>query len=143
MTALNQVKDLMKNYCFQHSDAQPDRQPKSAIRLRTSGPVDPNRPRPIKVEFTSEASKWKFIKRANASLRSLNVFVKPDESQNTHLKCTMRLTLAAFSTLCRKSNINSQMKFFTGKREAVNKYVPKKTRRSPNDAEPMWFNQDS
>jgi len=26
MTALNQVKDLMKNYCFQHSDAQPDRQ---------------------------------------------------------------------------------------------------------------------
>ncbi|KAF6017984.1 hypothetical protein EB796_023703 [Bugula neritina] len=81
MTALNQVKDLMKNYCFQHSDAQPDRQPKSAIRLRTSGPVDPNRPRPIKVEFTSEASKWEFIKRANASLRSLNVFVKPDESK--------------------------------------------------------------
>jgi len=81
MTALNQVKDLMKNYCFQHSDAQPARQPKSAIRLRTSRPVDPNRPRPIKVEFTSETSKWEFIKRANASLRSLNVFVKPDESK--------------------------------------------------------------
>ncbi|KAF6018094.1 hypothetical protein EB796_023598 [Bugula neritina] len=55
--------------------------PKSAIRLRTSRPVDPNRPRPIKVEFTSETSKWEFIKRANASLRSLNVFVKPDESK--------------------------------------------------------------
>jgi len=81
MTALNQVKDLMKNYCSQHSDAQPDWQPKRGIRLRTSGPVDPNRPRPIKVEFTSKASKWEFIKRVNTSLRSLNVFVKPEESK--------------------------------------------------------------
>ncbi|KAF6038485.1 hypothetical protein EB796_003211 [Bugula neritina] len=71
----------MKNYCFQHSNAQPDRQPKSAIRLRTGGPVDPNRPRPIKVEFTSKASKWEFIERANASVRSRNVFVKAYESK--------------------------------------------------------------
>jgi len=34
--------------------------------------------------------------------------------------------------------------FFTaGLREAVDKYVPKKSRRSLNDTEPMWFNQDS
>jgi len=38
-------------------------------------------------------------------------------------------------------DVNAMWEFFTaGLREAVNKYVPKKTQRSPNDTEPMWFN---
>jgi len=42
------------------------------------------------------------------------------------------------------NDVNTIWEFFTaGLREAVNKYVPKKTRRSSNDAELMRFNQDS
>jgi len=53
-------------------------EPLRAIRLtsRVSG-----KPRPIKLEFEDEATKWEFLKRTNASLRNKNIFCKLDESK--------------------------------------------------------------
>ena len=40
-----------------------------------------SRPRSIEIEFPDEASKWRFIKRANCTLRCKIVFVKLEKSK--------------------------------------------------------------
>lgn len=72
-SAHDQVLELMKKDCFQRT-----KQPLRSIRLNTKAT---GRPRPIKLEFSDEATKWEFLKRANASLRCQNIFCKLDESK--------------------------------------------------------------
>ncbi|KAF6025285.1 hypothetical protein EB796_016405 [Bugula neritina] len=73
-SALKMIKDLMMSDTF-HATPKPLR----AIRLQTSGPVDKNKPRPIKIEFLDEYSKWEFLKRTNATLRGRKIYCKLDE----------------------------------------------------------------
>lgn len=54
------------------------------MRLQTKTPSSSrptDKPRPIKVEFPDETSRWEFIRRANATLRQSNTRAKPDESK--------------------------------------------------------------
>lgn len=81
MSAIEQLNELMKEECFMNGSFRLHKQPINAIRLQPKNPTPKEKPRPIRVEFPDEVSKWEFIKRANATLRQQNIFAKPDESK--------------------------------------------------------------
>lgn len=85
-TALEVITEMMKEDCFQRTNG-----PVRAIRLQTSGSNDTSKPKPMKLEFKDEYSKWEFLKRANAALRNENIFCKLDESkQKRDLQYSLR-----------------------------------------------------
>ena len=73
--AIEQVKELLNNECFSKSPM-----PVSAFRLGAKKD-NTTTPRPIKVKFNDEASKWEFVKRVNANLKSQRIFCKLDTSK--------------------------------------------------------------
>lgn len=76
---LDQVKQFMTRECFKKSNP-----PVMAMRLgRKSSDEDENRkPRPIKLVFENESSKWDFVKRVNSgTMKQENIFCKIDTSQ--------------------------------------------------------------
>lgn len=73
-TAIEQVKQLLQKDCFLHTQ-----EPTKATRLQvTNGGAAP---RPIKLEFSDEATKWEFLKRVNATQKEQKIFCKLDESK--------------------------------------------------------------
>ena len=70
-TAMEDVKKLMQGEMFKSFDA-----PEHAARLGTKRET----PRPIKLRFVDEKSKWEFLKRANAKLREYDIFCGLDKS---------------------------------------------------------------
>lgn len=75
-TAIEQVKQLLRNDCFLHTQ-----EPVKATRLQTT--TGATTLRPIKLEFPDEATKWEFLKRVNATQKEQNIFCKLDESKET------------------------------------------------------------
>ena len=70
-TAMEDIKKLMQHEIFKSFDA-----PEHAARLGTKGDT----PRPIKLRFSDEKSKWEFLKRANSKLRENKIFCRLDVS---------------------------------------------------------------
>ena len=76
---LEQVNQFMKQECFKKSSP-----PVMAMRLgrKSQEETENKKPRPIKLVFESEASKWNFVKRVNSgSARDEGIFCKIDTSQ--------------------------------------------------------------
>lgn len=68
-SAIEDIKKLMQKDIFKQFDV-----PEHATRLGTKGDA----PRPIKLRFSTEKSKWEFLKRSNASLREERIFCRLD-----------------------------------------------------------------
>lgn len=76
-TAMEKVLQLMEDEAFA---ATP--KPLTAKRLQTNSPSSGSKPGPVKLEFADEESKWAFVKRANAKLRTHEIYCKLDESKS-------------------------------------------------------------
>jgi hypothetical protein len=74
ITAMEQVEEILKAKLYLHCP-----KPIQAMRL---GKKTGDRPRPIKIKFQDEATKWSFLKRTNSKeTRSPGVFCKVDASK--------------------------------------------------------------
>ena len=71
----DQIHDILRDVCFQHI--------KTPINMLRLGNKVEGKKRPVKLEFVDETSKWEFLKRANATMRSSNIFCKLDVSRET------------------------------------------------------------
>ena len=78
---IEQVNEFMKKECFKFLN-----KPVAAIRLGDKN-KDDGKPRPIKVIFESEPSKWEFVKRVNSGpMKKEKIFCKIDVSQEVRNK---------------------------------------------------------